>query len=103
MAEQFFKWNYREVFGKILHIINHSHVRCVVGPFDKKTTWRIYLDWTQSFIIFYPTNIYISSLCTSWYKVMTYSLFDLNEMFDLLHTFTNNITMLMENISMSNP
>ena len=32
-----------------------------------------------------------------------YCIFDLNEMFDLLHTFTTKITMLMEKISMSNP
>ena len=32
-----------------------------------------------------------------------YCLFDLKEMFDLLHTFTTKITMLMEFFSMSNP
>ena len=30
-------------------------------------------------------------------------IFDLNEMFDLLHTFTTKITMLMDIFSMSNP
>ena len=32
-----------------------------------------------------------------------YCLFDLNEMFDLLHTFTTKFTMLMEFFIMSNP
>ena len=33
-------------------------------------TWRIYLDWTQSSSFFYPTQISISSLCTSSYKML---------------------------------
>ena len=35
--------------------------------------------------------------------LLYYCLFDLNEMFDLLHTFTTKIMMLMGNFSMSNP
>ena len=35
-------------------------------------------------------------------ELFMYCLFDLNEMFDLLHTFITNITMLMEIFSISN-
>ena len=39
----------------------------------------------------------------TYLTALSYCLFDLNEMFDLLHTFTTKTTMLMENFSMSNP
>ena len=54
--------------GKRAHVLKHSHVRCVVGAFDKCFTWRLYLDWTNRCSILYLTQINISSLFTSRHK-----------------------------------
>ena len=48
--------------GKKAHVLKHSHGICVVGAFDKNL-YEGYI-WT----ILHPTQINISSLCTSWYN-----------------------------------
>ena len=70
LAKHFFYEMNMNYIGKREHVLKHLHGRCVVGAFDNKIIWRIYLEWTHSSSIFYPPQINMSSFCTSWYKVL---------------------------------
>ena len=53
--------------------------------------WRKHQSVYQDHLKYIRNDI-LKPLCV---EIIRYCLFDLNEMFDLLHTFTTKITMLM--------